>query len=523
MEGDAQKKDDEAMEKERIKKSFDKQVERREAVVAKEASFERKAQFLTRHFMKEYEQKQYQRTEDLRQASQMSYDRSMQRRHDGAASEQMLKDMVKEEKSQISQLINLRLQQREREAQEQKDKEDQRKYYREARAVHDKLQSEERHRKVAEREQQRKNEIEERMQSHSARAKELFDTKSQAQDASIQKFEANIAKVQELKKKQDYQRRKDMHERWTYHAEKEHSARESRNKDAEEKRQRLQEKEEARRRMVEAKLEAEELQQIELAKRIAHKGTGGGRPHLSPRHEAYSREPRETIASVGADVKKSQQEENNEQKGDDARKDRGERALHDKPGVRPGRSQDLVDFSAQVQKDYFVRVMDVDEARHKMHVNKRFKAVADGASGMEADLRVGRLKSVYQDLVAPKTKEPREDVPISTRGAQRPVARPPKTTACGLCEREFTSDHLVGSALRQTVEKMRYLNPKLSRVPMSAREKPSANRSHDDAADAHAPRSSPQATTHRGDKQSLYDYEVRLCVNCDIFLRIAST
>lgn len=523
MEGDAaaQKSDVTALEKERIKKSYDRQVERREGLVAREARFERKAQYLTKHFMKDFEQKEDQKIENLRQASQASYDKSMQKQHDGYASEQMLKEMVREEKNQISQLISMRTEQREREEQEQKDKEARRKYFREARIAYDNMQTTERHKLIAEHEAQRRQKIEERMVAHSARTKELLDLKGQEQEATTNKFEAHVAKVQDTRRKQDIEKRKGMHEQWASRTEKEKAAREARERDADQKRKELQEREVARKRLVEERMLIDEQNQIELAKRIANKGTSWSKPDQSPRREAHqAREPRETTSMTAMDGQK--QEEGNDQKSDSPRnsprKSRGERA-HE---ISPLHSnKEMIDFNAQVQKDYFNRISEVGEARNKMHCNKKYKAMAEAVSSSEEDFRGARLKAVYQDFVTPKTKEPRQDKPISTRGTERPVARQPRTMTCGLCEREFPLDHLVGSALRQSVEKMRHLNPKLSMAPMSAREKPNSSRAFDDAGDGRA--SSAQGRTSRGDKKSLYDYEVKLCVNCDIFLRISSS
>merc|ERR1719401_854862 len=89
---------------------------------------------------------------------------------------------------------------------------------------------------------------------------------------------------------------------------------------------------------------------------------------------------------------------------------------------------------------------------------------------------------------------------------------------CGFCEKEYPPDHLVGSALRRTVERLRQ-SPNNSRQPMSARER--YHRQPEPAEDDFdAPKGSAGHSAAHGrnaGKTSLYDYEVRLCVNCDIF------
>merc|ERR1719162_2532936 len=146
-----------------------------------------------------------------------------------------------------------------------------------------------------------------------------------------------------------------------------------------------------------------------------------------------------------------------------------------------------------------------------MNNNKKYKTLAEGAAGQPDDYRSARLRVIHQTYVA-KKKEAKEDRPISVRGDKRPTPRmTPRTLRCGLCERDVPPDHLVGSALRRTIEKLRHQSPNLSKsVPLPR--KSEFHASAEDEREEHA--TTPKQHVK---KQSLYDYEVRLCVNCDIF------
>lgn len=489
------KMDEEAAHRAMLQDSCNLSIDRKEALVAKEAKFERRAQFLTRHFLQEFEQKENQKKDELRQASQMSWDKSRQRVYNGQASAHMLKEMVREEKNQISMLMSMKAQQREDEEMRQKEREDERKYMREARTLHEKMHLAERERDMEERSLQRKEELGEKLKSHSARAKERMELKSQDMAAVAQKFDEQAAKVREARRQQEIQRRREAHLKWSTHAEKEQVAKDLRDRDAEERRFAAEEKEAARRRRVDAWRELEDLQALELAKRICNKGANRSQQSSRCESRNQSRGPHEMKPSAKKEeTEESDLKENSLQKVEGARKERHERAFY------------------EVQKDYVERSLKVDEKRQKMHVDKQFKYLAEGAAEMEDDLRGARLKAVFEGKVAQKSKEPRHEESISSRDERRLTVRSSKGIKCGLCERVFPPEDLAGRARKNHVDKLRRQNPKLPKTSKSAREKYSTNDSSDS-------RMSKQPTTPRG---GLYEAEVKLCPNCDVFTRISS-
>merc|ERR1719253_660029 len=149
---------------------------------------------------------------------------------------------------------------------------------------------------------------------------------------------------------------------------------------------------------------------------------------------------------------------------------------------------------------------------------KRYKAFADNApvNHEDADVRSRRLKIVHQTYVASKPKEARQDVPISTRSTQRPAVRStPRTMRCGLCDREYPVDHLVGSALKRTIQRIKSPN----KTPRKTEHLEFGEDQEYDGYSSERKPPSPSRSATRG----LYDHEVKLCVNCDIFVRITSS
>lgn len=530
MEGEeiVQKKDDEVCNREKAAKTYNNIVARKEMQLARAAQFDRRALFLTKHFMKESEQQKKQEAQDLREASQRSYDRSMERVHSGYASEAMLKEMVREEKNQISQLMSMRAQQRDKEEENKKEKEEQRQYYREARSIYDRMQKEERQKALDEKQKERKDTIQERLKLHDDRCKELLDKKAEDQAAMTARFEAHFDKVNEARKEHTKKQRREQYMKWKAYQEKEKAAEEARQQAVQSQQQNIRMREEERQRRVLERHQVEEEETQAKIQRILSKGPAKRSPE-SFKNESTIREQRQERASTSGEVKKREQEESMDQKqADGDRKDRSARQHRLAP--LPTTWRDLKETNAQVHKEYVAKCADLSSAAHKMQTKNRFKALADAASELEDDWKSARLKAVHQTLVNKKPKEQNKDVPISTRGSRRPVARSARMLTCGLCEREFPPEHLVGSALRRTVERFRQQQPNAPKHKvMSAREKNETYQSHqsyqsegrESSPDHH--RGHPNAQRSGSSKSLLYDYEVKLCVNCDIFIRIAST
>jgi len=537
MEGEetVQKKDDEVCYKEKVAKTYNNIVARKEMQLAKLAQFDRRAMILTKHFIKDSERQKKQEVDELHEASQRSYERSMQRVHSGYASEAMLKEMVREEKNQISQLMGMRARQRDSEEERKKDKEVEKQYYREARSIYDRQQNEDRQKALDEVQRNRKECITERFKVHDDRCKELLDKKAEDQALLTTRFETQLAKVTDARKQCEKDQRKDQHAKWKAYQEKEKTAEEAREKAAMVQRENIRGREEDRHRRVVERHRVEEEERSAKVQRILAKGSAT-RSHDSPRNEAHhAREQRSERASTSGEVKKRDQEENaDQQKAVGDRKDRSARHL----APLPTTVRDLRETYAEVHKEYVARCAELSNAASKMQIRNRFKTLAEGASDLEDDSMQSRLKAVHHKsaLVAKKPKEQHKET-ISTRGSRRPVARTARMLTCGLCVREFPPEHLVGSALRRTVERLRHQSPHGANAANLPKQKAMSARSKSDTYQSHhsyhsdGREESPDHqrslqnghTPGHGGKKSLYDYEVKLCVNCDIFVRIAST
>lgn len=516
------KKDDSEAYAVDTRKTYEGILSRKEAELAREAQFERRALALTKHFLKSHEQKESHRLDDLHEASQRSYDRSMAKVKRGCDSEAMLKEMVREEKNQISQLMAERLRQRELEEDKKREAKAEREYYMQARIVHHQMQAEERHRNVEEQQRERADAIKDRMQRHQERQKEILQEKNESQTTTAAKFDSELEKVLERRKHNDMLARKERHEKRTARAERGNKALDNRQKQVEQRQQGMREAEEERHRKVLERKRVEQQELLEKVNRMKQEdeekfqrsiGPSSSRSLQETSHsEPHGRLGRATVVStMAANPEETKQED--------------ERKTHS-PTIPTFHSQELVDLNNQAHRDYMMRRKELDTASQKMNVQKRYKAVADGAlPGASEDYRSARLKGVCQTHMASKPKEPKKDTPISTRGAQRPtpraIARPLK---CGLCDREYPTDHLVGSALRRTIERLRHQSPKLSKEAPRRRSAAGAPDNGEDSGDGNSRGSiQRQPTSPSNKKPGLYDYEVKLCVNCDIFVRIAST
>jgi len=334
-----------------------------------------------------------------------------------------------------------------------------------------------------------------------------------------------------LERRRIFDRRviKERHEKLAAKAEREKKALDASQKTAEQRKQDIREAEEERQRKVQERKKVDDQDIVDKVQKLADKGfSPTGRPHMP--HTARSAEPSSHQARTAGETKARASDgagdgEAKENVGDSPKTE--ERKVRQHGAAMPGfNSKELVDLNNDAAKDYVLRYKELDDAKFKMQNNKKYKVLSEGAAGQPDDYRTSRLRAVHQTYMATKPKQKEPDTPISVRGDKRPVARTtPRTLRCGLCEKEFAPEHLVGSALRRTIERMRHQSPNLPKTPSQA---PSPRKSqyyseggYEDGhtGEEHTSVAHKPATK----KQSLYDYEVKLCVNCDIFVRIAST
>lgn len=165
-------------------------------------------------------------------------------------------------------------------------------------------------------------------------------------------------------------------------------------------------------------------------------------------------------------------------------------------------SLELGQAHTRIKKEYVQRVHDVEAAKEKAFLTKKFKSLAENAKDDdEASKRLESLEKVFF------SKTPREnkaaaaaaaaaDRAASTYPTGSPSAR--RVKQCGLCGREFLAEGLPGSASRRAVERVKACAPVAT--PRGA-----------GAAGAAAPSALAAA---RSQAAKYYEEPVRLCESC---------
>merc|ERR1711982_135870 len=97
----------------------------------------------------------------------------------------------------------------------------------EARSVYDRLQNDERRKVLEERQREHKESIQEKLKLHDDRCKEILDAKKAEQAAMTSRFETQLDKVTEARKKLMLHQRREQHAKWKEHQEKEKAAEEA--------------------------------------------------------------------------------------------------------------------------------------------------------------------------------------------------------------------------------------------------------------------------------------------------------
>lgn len=502
-------------------KTYNSMLERKQAQVARNAKFERRAMVLTKRFLKNSEDAVKEKQARAAEASQRSYERNMQKVEDSLQAESLLRQMVKEERNQISQLMHEKAKQRQAEEDKRVEKEATRRYYIQARNFFDQQQAEKRHKKVEEEAKAKQEATQARMDKHDETSKEVLNQQTEERKLLEDKFNTSLAKVEERRAKKELQYRQDRRECLKTRAQK--------LKDAEEVRQKRNDQvQQAARESTERQKQKIELIRKEEEDRIQEK-----RQMLIDKMSAAERRLQENSRQDSLTAREQQS-----QKPSVAEKKRQQEAAPAKIEER-GRgtqmtstwSKELIEANTQAHKDYYQRDHALREAEHGMLMKKRYKKLEEGAKEDEQDIATSRLRSVHNMYIAQKPREPQnKDAPISSRSSVRPSPRPPRHGRCGLCEREYPIENLVGSALRRTVERLRHQSPNLPKTGRGVKERQAFCQNPENAEGAaHTAQGSvitdeivetAKSSLERG---GLYDYEVRLCINCDIFVRIAST
>merc|ERR1719174_1252963 len=375
-------------------------------------------------------------------------------------------------------------------------------------------------------------------------------------------LQADVEKVQDRKRQQDKDSRKERHEKMAANAEKEKKAAEERQQRREKMQQGIREAEVERQRKVEERRLIEERELAEKIQRIADKGAAFNSNH----HESQATQRSYTISTSptprGRDTNKTMADMSTvapkEPEVVPKLEERQEKKEKGPPLKAPSsNSKELVELNDRAHKDYMLRRKEMDDARYKMSNTKKYKALAETVAELSDDDLSRRLRGIHQAHLAPKQKEKEKEKerkkradssPSSSRSSSRKRDRYPKAEArslprvmrCGLCEREYPSDQMVGSAWSKKIQRLKRqksssppISPKKLELeaPISPKTVASTRRSAaTDCEEGDSSSSSPQVPNGKKPssppgrkRESLYDYEVKLCAKCDIFVRIASS
>lgn len=542
-----------------VEKTYNDILAKREAKLAKDALMEGRAQVLTRHFLKSREAEEKKKLEKLAEFSQQRYEQSMKKVRETLAAENSLHQLVEEEKRIISETVQQKVKENhERQLQAQAEKREREKW-KEARMLYEQMIAEERAKKLEENHQKKLNDLKESMSDKEKKYKESrenLDKKrsdtSESQVSAMKKvldkrkalskenYEAkhNLLQTVEQKIQQADSRRQEyqgqISELLRQHGEqinqKVNECLTAREQLRQDKAKQLFEKarqyrdHKGSRKSLELQVEGESGEEVQVTQ-IETTAEPPHRPHRRTFGTSATAAHRPTT-----ELSSSQQrpDMSTTQKSDQFRT---AKATEDPPRHEK-KQQEHIEATMRAHKDYIRRLEEIREADRKMMVTKKFKSVADAALSQEdkiSDVCSTRMRSLHNMYIGKGLKD--SSTMSSASGAS--TARTPrreKHHSCGLCEREFPLEHLVGSALQKNLMRLRNTLPD-SRLPPAARAKKPMIGAEESPRQALVRSSTmnlleerpspiiPTVSTKVSPGDSLYDHEVPLCPSCYHFVR----
>jgi len=525
--------------------TYNEILAKREAQLSKDALAERQATQLTKYFIRARRRQQKETIEQQAEFSRRHYERNLQKAKDAGEAAAAMAQMVQEEKIIIS--AHMAEKGRERQAEELRAKEEQaeRMKWQQARVLYERFQADERARLKQELESKKLEKLKESSKKH----QEYYETKQKEKETELQdsqkKREAETLKVLEKKNRLA----KECHK-------------ESRQVDktvkrkmqaAETRRQALQQKvQETAREHLEAvpeKVElAEKKRQKErqdkldkilekaekLEQRLASRALDAEEDMESSEGEASSpRRPgeRSKVSTRGlskemktaedAKAQLEKKEETAQEKHEEPTSEVSPRICYD--------SKDLIAANSRIHRDYVHRLANLQQAGEDMLTKKQFKALESGASGNDgySDAYSFRIRSLHQHYI----KEGKGKISSPKRSARTPRRRVP---TCGLCERPFPLESLVGNASQKMLRKLKEAEnqgPDLLDRPRGGHK--DLPRSNSQVSGAVASPTSPTLTERPAESLAaqdkvlpgvrLYDAELPLCAACYHRVRICSS
>jgi len=520
----------------KVEKTTNSIINRREQHLSKEALLERHAHYLTRRFMKMGEDMQQEKLTKQAEQSRIHYERSMQRAKDSYEAQTLLEQMVRDQRSQIFELMQVKEQERQEKEKSAREERAEREKWVQARALSERIDLERRQKGKEDKTKEIQEKLQEKSHRHVEAAHAVEQEKKDQLRIRLEKEEKKATEAEKRRRERAAQARAEAAARNNDKAEQ-----------AVQRRQQLTEevvksaREASQRREQKVRENREKhLQELEERQRRFIEKATGERPRLDDSEEGDAAGQQQPDRSSQPDVVRQGSGGGEEQ--EEAPKPKEVKAAP-RPSIyyycTPRVGKELVEANLRVQREYVRKCTDLEKDKYDMMTHKKFKSLADAAKTMGDKFEGGytrKMRSLHKMYIDPKPREnaaaspqssPRGDATGSTAAAQ-PSHRQPGTQRyqrCGLCERELPLASLEGKALRGNVEKFRQQMPNVAGSGRWATARSGLSASNNTMERASSLSESKNTDVSRAERpgDTLYDYEVRLCTSCWHLMRVAIT
>eukprot|EP00933_Yihiella_yeosuensis_P037400 TRINITY_DN31328_c0_g1_i1.p1 TRINITY_DN31328_c0_g1~~TRINITY_DN31328_c0_g1_i1.p1 ORF type:complete len:579 (+),score=151.73 TRINITY_DN31328_c0_g1_i1:84-1820(+) len=555
-----------------VDKTYNTIIAKKEAKLSRDALLERRAIMLTRHFMRTREEEEKKQLAKMAEVSSESYERSMKKIREQLAAESQATALVAEERAVIAEsMAEQARRKKEKEMQELAEKREREKW-KEARNLYDQMQSEERKKVLQDKDKEKFNKAKEKMEKNAAAYKEWQETSEAERAAQASKVTAELGKATERRKKlmqeswqakttmiseldrktQEADNRRKKHQDEVERKVKEHMAKVDQQVDDCAKRRAKHQEELKAKVLAKARIfrerndgtyqpnndelaEKESQEDDDAEPRIASKAKRKASKHSGG--ESAQQHGNRTAAQQAAKTQDaSRQEKDTEGEGDKAKKQ------EDKTGGNAPvshHSQELITANQRAHRDYVRKLADLRQAEYHMMSKKHFKSMAESALSKqdnETEICSVRMRSIHNMYFGQKEKTAKDSSsktdasPQSKEKSGASTARTPRKERilpCGLCEREFPPENLVGSAMKKTILKLTHKYHDKSRRSAEGRKKVKTEEATllpGELSQSRLEVNGKDTQSKGGDSRAtpgarLYDCEVGLCGSCYQFVR----
>lgn len=499
-------------------KTYAQILEFREARLAREALQERRAAQLTKRFLQMREEEEQERAAREAEASQRTYEDGMHRLKKAAEADALMKAMMKEERSQVYDLMLAKGRQRESEMAQTEFERASLQRRIQGHKLYDQFEFEKRLKAEEEAKQMRISTFKERQDKVETVAKQVMEEKAEAVVQREQRHAAELERVAQRRRQQLIEQRKGMAERL--------ASLQSKHTEAEQRRQQreeaviktLQERGEVRQRKIKEVQQKAEEDVEEKREKLFDKIKNAEASY----QERWNARLQASVRSQPPLTERTPAETRRSAEAGEPHQEKHARSV----SPITHWSKELIDASDQAKKAYVMRSSELQEAALRMRTMKKFKALASEAKGRDSsndDVCTARMRALHNTYIAQKTREPKTDA--AKGGAEPAHSHTPRKAGggrriqrCGLCERDFPSEGLASSVSLRTVEQ--YKDDVSGHGGKLARRRAPRALAASGADRAEAIDSSESRAVATTGKAALYDYEVKVCTACHHVLRI---